>query len=139
MPRFVARENDGDRRPSLSLWSSAQPRLERFADRLASCRAHEAASNLAVGDHEDRWGVGYPEPLAEVCSLADVHAGDLERLMVAAPLQHLREIALATARSALACPEEEEQARLGLRRRILGRSQHRTTRSFVAVVWPGKD
>src|SRR5205823_635231 len=90
---------------------SAQPGPEEFLDSPAACRPLEQPADALSLDDEQRRQDLHPEPLREVWPLLDRHPDEVERLVVAAPLEYLRDEALGPAAPSREWRVEEDEVR----------------------------
>src|SRR5436305_13179027 len=90
---------------------SPQPRLELPLELPAAARRGDAQLALAVLDDADGRHLLDPELLREVRPLIDRDADEVERLVVAPPLQHLGDEALDAAAAPGQRRVEEDEAR----------------------------
>jgi len=90
---------------------SAQPGPEDLLDSPAACWPLGPPANaLSFDDEQRRQGI-HPEPLREVWSLLDRYPDEVERLVVAAPLEYLRDEVLGPAAPSRERRVEEDEAR----------------------------
>src|SRR3954471_18836189 len=93
-----------------------EPRCQRLFELLAASRSDDPHLHAPVVDDADRRQLVDTEMIDQLGMTFRAHAHELERLVVVAPLQHLREERLDTATRARRLTVEEEEARLVGRR-----------------------
>src|SRR5262249_45098276 len=95
---------------------SAEPRLQLPLELPAAAGRDDRSTQLPSVHHADRRHLLHPELLGEVGAPVDRHPHELEGVVVAPPLQHLRDEALDAAAATRERREEEHETRLLLRR-----------------------
>ena len=101
----------------LLLWSASQasalvqPGGELGLQLAASGRCHDPFLHPPAVDDEQRRYLVHEEPLGEIRPPVDRHLDELERVVVATALKHLREVPLGPAAASGDGRIEEDQAR----------------------------
>jgi hypothetical protein len=106
-----------------------------------SCRRHDSLLHTPALDDEQRGHLVHEEPLGEIRTLVDRNLDELERVVVATALEHLREVPLGPSAAPGYGRVEEDQARaldwIGRRRGGERRNGHAAVMS--AAAWPETD